>query len=94
MLVKQIDKKTALELAVKDKEILVMTPNIGNPEWSDYVPLTLEPLLGDCLFFRREPALEVPMFDESAPDEEGTQPETENSSGGAKPTRRSRRRSW
>jgi hypothetical protein len=83
MLVKQIDKKTALELAVKDKEILVMTPNIGNPEWSDYVPLTLEPLLGDCLFFRREPALEeVPMFDEPAPDEESAQPETENSSGG------------
>jgi DNA-binding NarL/FixJ family response regulator len=36
------------------------------------------------MFFCREPALEVPMFDEPAPDEESAQPETENSSGGGK----------
>jgi hypothetical protein len=83
MFVKQIDKKTALELATKGIEILVMVQNLENPkEWSECFQTTLEQMLTGCLFFRREPALEVPMFDESAPDEEGTQPETENSSGG------------
>lgn len=60
MFVKQIDEKTALELAAKGKEVLVMAPITTDPEkWIDYEPNTLGHMLEGCLFFRREPAMEV-----------------------------------
>lgn len=60
MFVKQIDIKTALELAAKGKEVLVMAPITTDPEkWIDYEPNTLGHMLEGCLFFRREPAMEV-----------------------------------
>lgn len=64
MFVKQIDKRTALELAAKGGEILLMGPDTVKPEnWMDYSPHTLDKLLDGCLFFRREPALEKEMED-------------------------------
>ena len=60
MFVKQIDEKTALELAAKGKEVLVMAPITTDPEkWIDYEPSTLGHMLEGCMFFRREPAMEV-----------------------------------
>ena len=62
MFVKQIDEKTALELAAKGKEVLVMAPITTDPEkWIDYEPNTLGHMLEGCLFFRREPAMEVEL---------------------------------
>lgn len=62
MFAKQIDKKTALELAAKGKEVLVMAPITTDPEkWIDYEPNTLGHMLEGCLFFRREPAMEVEL---------------------------------
>ena len=62
MFVKQIDKKTALELAAKGKKVLVMAPITTDPEkWIDYEPNTLGHMLEGCLFFRREPAMEVEL---------------------------------
>ena len=60
MFVKQIDEKTALELAAKGKEVLVVAPITTDPEkWIDYEPSTLGHMLEGCMFFRREPAMEV-----------------------------------
>lgn len=65
MFVKQIDIKTALELAAKGKEVLVMAPITTDPEkWIDYEPNTLGHMLEGCLFFRREPAMEVELVGE------------------------------
>lgn len=62
MYVKQIDEKTALGLAAKGKEVLVMAPITTDPEkWIDYEPNTLEHMLKGCMFFRREPAMEVEL---------------------------------
>ena len=62
MFVKQIDEKTALQLAAKGKEVLVMAPITTDPEkWIDYEPNTLGHMLEGCLFFRREPAMEVEL---------------------------------
>ena len=62
MFVKQIDEKTALELAAKGKEVLVMEPITTDPEkWIDYEPNTLEHMLEGCMFFRRELAMEVEL---------------------------------
>ena len=62
MYVKQIDRKAALELAAKGKEVLVMAPITTDPEkWIDYEPNTLGHMLEGCLFFRREPAMEVEL---------------------------------
>lgn len=59
MHVKQVDKRTALELAAKGEEILLVEPDTEKPEkWMDYSTGTLDKLLDGCLFFRREPALE------------------------------------
>lgn len=64
MFVKQIDIKTALQLAAKGKEVLVMAPITTDPEkWIDYEPNTLDHLLEDCMFFRREPAMEVELME-------------------------------
>ena len=61
MYVKQIDIKTALQLAAKGKEVLVMVPAGKDSEWEDMMPGTLGHLLEGCLFFRREPAMEVEL---------------------------------
>lgn len=62
MFVKQIDEKTALQLAARGKEVLVMAPITTDPEkWIDYEPNTLGHMLEGCLFFRREPAMEVEL---------------------------------
>lgn len=61
MYVKQIDIKTALELAVKGKEVLVMVPAGKDSGWEDMMPGTLGHLLEGCMFFRREPAMEVEL---------------------------------
>ena len=60
MFVKQIDKRAALELAAKGKNVFVMRPTTPDPEkWTDYGTDTLENMLNGCLFFRQEPAMEV-----------------------------------
>ena len=61
MFAKQIDKKTALELAAKGKEVLVMVPAGKDSGWEDMTPDTLDHMLEGCLFFRREPAMEVEL---------------------------------
>lgn len=61
MYVKQIDIKTALQLAAKGKEVLVMLPAGKDSGWDDMMPDTLGHLLEGCLFFRREPAMEVEL---------------------------------
>ena len=59
---KQIDEKTALQLAARGKEVLVMAPITTDPEkWIDYESNTLGHMLEGCLFFRREPAMEVEL---------------------------------
>lgn len=64
MFVKQIDKKTALQLAEKGKEVLVMIPGDKDPDWNDMMPDTLQHMLAGCLFFRKEPAMEVNLVGE------------------------------
>lgn len=64
MFVKQIDAKTALELAVKGKDVLVMVPGEKDSGWEDMTPDTLQHMLDGCLFFRREPAMEVDLVGE------------------------------
>lgn len=59
MFVKQIDEKTALELAVKGKEVLVMVPGGKDSGWEDMMPDSLGHMLEGCMFFRREPAMEA-----------------------------------
>lgn len=59
MFVKQIDEKTALELAAKGKEVLVMVPGGKDSGWEDMMPDSLGHMLEGCTFFRREPAMEV-----------------------------------
>ena len=64
MFVKQIDEKTALELAAKGKEVLVMIPGGKDSGWEDMMPDSLEHMLEGCLFFRQEPAMEVDLVGE------------------------------
>lgn len=60
MFVKQIDEETALELAAKGNEIMVLAPTIKEPnKWTDYETDTLQNMLEGCLFFRKEPAMEI-----------------------------------
>lgn len=61
MFVKQIDAKTALELAARGKEVLVMVPAGKDPGWEGMMPDTLGHMLEGCMFFRREPAMEVEL---------------------------------
>lgn len=64
MYVKQIDQKAALELAARGEEVLVMAPITTDPEkWIDYEPNTLEHMLEGCMFFRKEPAMEVELME-------------------------------
>mgnify|MGYP005788177939 FL=1 len=64
MFVKQIDEKTALELAAKGKEVLVMIPGGKDSGWEDMMPDSLGHMLEGCLFFRKEPAMEVDLVGE------------------------------
>ena len=61
MFVKQIDAKTALELAARGEEVLVMVPAGKDPGWEGMMPDTLGHMLEGCMFFRREPAMEVEL---------------------------------
>lgn len=61
MYVKQIDQKAALELAARGKEVLVMVPAGKDPGWEGMMPDTLGHMLEGCMFFRREPAMEVEL---------------------------------
>ena len=65
MFVKQIDEKTALELAAKGKEVLVMVPAGKDPGWEGMMPDTLGHMLEGCMFFRREPAMEVELVEQA-----------------------------
>ena len=63
MFVKQIDLKTALELAARGREVMMLTPTTTEPKkWTDYEPDTLQHMLDGCLFFRKEPALEKKLL--------------------------------
>lgn len=63
MFVKQIDEKTALQLAAKGKEVLVMVPAGKDSGWEDMMPDSLEHLLEGCMFFRKEPAMETELME-------------------------------
>ena len=63
MFVKQIDEKTALELAAKGKEVLVMVPGGKESCWEDMMPDSLGHMLEGCMFFRREPAMEEELME-------------------------------
>ena len=63
MFVKQIDKKTALELAAKGKKVLVMIPGGKDSGWEDMTPDSLEHMLEGCMFFRKEPAMEAELME-------------------------------
>ena len=63
MFIKQVDEKTALELAAKGKEVLVMVPGGKDSGWEDMMPDTLEHMLEGCMFFRQEPAMEVELME-------------------------------
>ena len=65
MMVRQISRKEALELAARGCEVLMMGPTTEEPGgWEDYEPGTLDRLLDGCLFFREVPALEKDLFQE------------------------------
>ena len=63
MFVKQIDIKTALQLAANGKEVLVMVPAGKDSGWEGMMPDTLGHILEGCMFFRREPAMEVELVE-------------------------------
>lgn len=63
MFIKQIDEKTALELSAKGKEVLVMVPGGKDSGWEDMMPDSLGHMLEGCMFFRREPAMEVDLME-------------------------------
>lgn len=63
MFVKQIDEKTALELAAKGKKVLVMIPGGKDSGWEDMTPDSLEHMLEGCMFFRKEPAMEAELME-------------------------------
>lgn len=62
MFVKQIDLKTAFELAARGNEVLVLVPG-GDGDWVDMQASTLQKELDGVLFFRREPAMELPLME-------------------------------
>ena len=63
MFIKQIDEKTALELAAKGREVMVLVPGGKEPKWESMMPDTLQKMLEGCMFFRREPAMEKEIVD-------------------------------
>ena len=67
MMVRQISRKEALELAAHGCEILTMVPDITEPgSWRGYMPGTLDGLLEGCLFFKEVPAMENNLLQEAA----------------------------
>ena len=60
MFVKQIDLKTAFELAARGNEVLVLVPG-GDGDWANMQASTLQKELDGVMFFRREPAMELPL---------------------------------
>ena len=67
MFIKQIDEKTALELAAKGREVMVLVPGEKEPKWESMMPDTSQKMLEGCLFFRREPAMEKEIVDSPPP---------------------------
>jgi len=67
MFIKQIDMKTAFELASRGMEIKTMAPIGPGTGWENMEPDTLQNMLSDVLFFRKEPAIEVPMVKDPLP---------------------------
>ncbi len=63
MFIKQVDEKTALELAAKGKEVLVMVPGGKDSGWEDMMPESLGHMLEGCMFFRKEPAMEAELME-------------------------------
>lgn len=70
MFVKQIDQRTAMELAAKGVEVMVLIPVGSEMAWADSMPDTLQHLLEGCMFFRKEPALERDIIGGSRSDGE------------------------
>ena len=62
MYIKQIDMDKALELASKGVEVPVLVPTGPGSGWESMVPDTLQNLLSDVMFFRKEPAMEKAEF--------------------------------
>ena len=67
MIVKQIDQKTALELAAKGREVMVLIPAGETEGWKDMMPDTLQNMLEGCMFFRREPEMEREIVSTAPP---------------------------
>lgn len=63
MFIKQIDAKAALQLAAKGKEVLILVPGRKDSGWEGMMPDTLEHMLDGCMFFRKEPAMEVELME-------------------------------
>ena len=64
MYVKQIDLKKALELVAKGIEVKVLVPGDTENSQECMMPDTLQRVLEGMLFFRTEPAMEKPEFEE------------------------------
>lgn len=62
MYIKQIDVKTALDLAIKGKTVMVLVPGENDSSWKEMVPDTLQHMLEGCMFFRQEPAMEKDLL--------------------------------
>ena len=62
MFVKQIDLKTALELAARGNEVLVLVPG-GDGDWANMQASTLRKELDGVLFFRQEPPMALPLME-------------------------------
>ena len=54
MYIKQIDVKTALDLAIKGKTVMVLVPGEDDSSWKEMVPDTLQHMLEGCMFFRHK----------------------------------------
>ena len=67
MFIKQIDEKTALEMAAKGREVMVLVPGEKEPKWESMMPDTLQKMLEGCMFFRREPAMKKEIVDSTPP---------------------------
>lgn len=67
MFVKQIDMEEAFWLADKGIEVKVLVPMEPGDGWTGMTPDTLQNMLADVLFFRNEPAMEMPEFEKVEP---------------------------
>lgn len=64
MFIKQITQNEALSLATKEIEVMVLAPG-EEGGWGNMTPDTLQNLLSGLMFFRREPALENPIIEDT-----------------------------